>query len=181
VKDDEAEAKIQALDWEGLRNLWGKIQARDTPDWEPGMAFEYLVLRAFELDGAIIRWPYRVDLQGEFVEQIDGLVMAAGLHTMVESKDQRDPLAIAPIAKLRSQLMRRPSATIGMVFSTSDYTNPARVLASYLAGQTILLWYAREITLALGGEEIVSLLRAKYLGCIKNAISHTDTTDPEWP
>jgi hypothetical protein len=181
VKDSEAEAKIQALEWAGLRDLWGKIQARDTPDWEPGMAFEYLILRAFQLDGALVRWPYRVDLQGEIVEQIDGLIVAAGLHAMVESKDQKDPIAIAPIAKLRSQLMRRPSATIGMIFSTSDYTGPALVLASYLAGQTILLWYAREITLASTREEILPLLEAKYLGCVKNAISDTDTTNEEWP
>jgi Restriction endonuclease len=181
VKDSEAESKIQALDWAGLRDLWAKIQARDTPDWEPGMAFEYLVLRAFELDGALVQWPYEVDFQGVVVEQIDGLVVAAGLHAMVESKDQRERISIAPIAKLRNQLMRRPSATIGMVFSTSDYTYPAIVLASYLAGQTILLWLAREITLALEREEIVSLLEAKYLGCVKDAIPDPDTTKLEWP
>jgi Restriction endonuclease len=176
VKDIDAEARIQALDWAGLRDLWVKIQAGDTPDWDAGRAFEYLILRAFQLDGAVIRWPYRVDLHGEIVEQIDGVVVAAGLHAMVESKDQRDPVAIEPIAKLRNQLMRRPVATIGMVFSSSRYTAPALVLASYLAGQTILLWYAGEVSLALEKERIVPLLEAKYLGCVTDAVPDTDTT-----
>ena len=179
MTDFEAEAKIQALDWAGLRDLWAKIQVRDTPDWEPGRAFEYLILRTFQLDGAFVRWPYRVDLHGEMVEQIDGVVVAAGLHAMVESKDQKGPVAIEPIAKLRNQLTRRPSATIGMVFSTSDYTAPAVVLASYLAGQTILLWYSREISLALEREEIESLLRAKYLGCVTDAVPDFDVTKLE--
>ena len=181
MKDFEAEAKIQAMDWAGLRDLWGKIQDGDTPDWDAGRAFEYLILRAFQLDGALVRWPYHVNVQSHLVEQIDGVVVAAGLHAMVESKAQKDPVAIEPIAKLRNQLMRRPAATVGMVFSSSDYTTPAIVLASYLAGQTILLWYAREISLALEREKIIPLLRAKYLGCVMNAIPDTDTTDLEWP
>jgi hypothetical protein len=176
MKNFEAEAKIQTLDWAGLRDLWVKIQAGDTPDWDAGKAFEYLILRAFQLDGAVVRWPYRVDLHGEVVEQIDGLVVAAGLHALVESKDQQGAVAIEPIAKLRNQLMRRPVATIGMIFSTSSYTAPALVLATYLAGQTILLWFAGEISLALEKEKIIPLLEAKYLGCVSNAVPDTDTT-----
>jgi hypothetical protein len=179
VKDFEAEAKIRALDWAGLRDLWGKIQAGDTPDWDPGKAFEYLILRAFQLDGAKVRWPYQVALQGAVVEQIDGLVVAAGLHALVESKDLKETVAIEPIAKLRNQLMRRPVATIGMVFSTSGYTEPALILATYLAGQTILLWYADEIDFALQRQKIVPLLQAKYLGCVMNAVPDTDVTDLE--
>jgi hypothetical protein len=33
-----------------------------------------MVLRAFELDGAEVKWPYRVKLFGEEVEQIDGVI-----------------------------------------------------------------------------------------------------------
>jgi hypothetical protein len=69
-----------------LRELFAQIEARDTPGWEPGRAFEYLVLRLFELDGAIVRWPYEVDLHGHVVEQIDGAVKVAGLHGLLECK-----------------------------------------------------------------------------------------------
>jgi hypothetical protein len=49
----EYQAAIQKLDWDGLQNLWERIETRSTaPDWAAGKAFEYLVLRAFELDGA---------------------------------------------------------------------------------------------------------------------------------
>jgi hypothetical protein len=177
VKDFEAEAKIQKLDWAGLRDLWAKIQAGDTPDWDPGRAFEYLVVRAFQLDGAIVRWPYRAILHDAAVEQIDGVIVAAGIHALIECKDQREPVTIEPIAKLRNQLMRRPAATIGMVFISSSYTGPTLILARYLMGQTILLWNSREITLALEKEKIVPLLEAKYLACVKDGVPNADTTD----
>jgi hypothetical protein len=179
VKDFEAEARIQTLDWSGLRDLWVKIQAGDTPGWDPGKAFEYLVLRAFFLDGARVCWPYQVALQGEVVEQIDGVVVAGGLHALVESKDLKETVSIEPIAKLRNQLMRRPVAAIGMIFSTSGYTEPALILARYLSGQTILLWYEDEVDFALQRQKIVPLLHAKYLGCVMNAVPDTDVTDPE--
>jgi Restriction endonuclease len=179
VKDDQAEAKIQALGWAGLRDLWTRIQNRDTPDWDPGKAFEYLVLRIFQLDGAVVRWPYRVTLHGEHVEQIDGVVVAAGLHAMVESKDQNDPVAIEPIAKLRNQLMRRPVATIGMVFSRSGYTDPALTLASYLSGQTILLWQPMEVEFALRNERIVPYLEHKCLACVMDGTPDANITSPE--
>jgi Restriction endonuclease len=177
VKDFQAEAKIQALDWAGLRELWGKIQSGDTPDWDPGKAFEYLVVRAFQLDGAVIRWPYRAVLHGEVVEQIDGVVVAGGLHALIESKDLKDPVTIEPIAKLRNQLTRRPVATIGMVFISSSYTDPALILARYLMGQTILLWNSSEIAFTLEKEKIVALLQAKYLACVKDGVPDADTTD----
>jgi hypothetical protein len=181
VKDDEAEAKIQAMDWAGLRNLWMKIQARDTPDWDTGMAFEYLVLRIFQLDGAEVHWPYQAKLKGMNVEQIDGVVVAAGLHAMLESKDQKGPVAIEPIAKLRNQLMRRPVATIGMVFSSSGYTEPAIALATFLSGQTILLWQSEEIEFALEKQKILPFLRAKYLACVMDGTPDANITSLRVP
>lgn len=40
----EYEQKIMALGWEELRTLWNEIEQRNTPGWEAGKAFEYLVL-----------------------------------------------------------------------------------------------------------------------------------------
>lgn len=59
----EYREKIQALDLSDLQDLWKRIEARDTkPDWEPGKAFEYLILRAFELEGAAVTYPFSVTL-----------------------------------------------------------------------------------------------------------------------
>ncbi len=44
---EEYRTAIESVDWSGLRDLWGEIQERDTPGWDAGKAFEYLVLRAF--------------------------------------------------------------------------------------------------------------------------------------
>jgi hypothetical protein len=174
VKNAAYERQIQGFDWTGLRDLYARIVARDTPGWEPGRAFEYLIPRAFELDGARVRWPYEIELHGHIVEQIDGAVEAAGLYCLLECKDQVQPLAIAPVAKMRNQLSRRPAACVGLIFSMSGYTRPAQVLTGYLGTQTILLWHSQEIQLALETERIVPLLEAKYRLCMEEGIHDVD-------
>ncbi len=115
----EYEQKIAQYNAEALLALWQAIETGDTPEWGSGKAFEYLVLRAFQLEGAEIHWPYRVTIAGDEVEQIDGVVYTDGLACLIECKDQREPVNIAPVAKLRNQLLRRPGSTIGAVFSRS--------------------------------------------------------------
>lgn len=135
------EAMIQSLQWDDLRSLWQKIKQRNTPEWGSGKAFEYLVIRAFQLDGAQVRYSYSVRFgEGEEVEQIDGAVHYSGLSCLVESKDfdQRN-VNIEPIAKLRNQLLRRPASVVGLVFSCTGFTNPAIMLSRFLSPQTILL------------------------------------------
>ena len=63
---------------------------------------------------------------------------------------------------MRNQLQRRPAASVGMIFSMSGYTQPARVLVGYLGNQTILLWHPGEIRLAIDRQRIVPLLEFKY-------------------
>jgi hypothetical protein len=113
----EYESMIKSLQWDALRSLWDNIEKRNTPDWESGKAFEYLIIRAFELDGAEVRYPYNVRLFEEEIEQIDGAIHISEFSCLVESKDFADKkVDIAPIAKLRNQLLRRPTATVGLVF-----------------------------------------------------------------
>ncbi|MBI3272877.1 MAG: hypothetical protein HYZ53_28070 [Planctomycetes bacterium] len=100
--------------------------------WPPGKAFEYGILRVFELfGGEIVQWPFEVTVGPGVVEQIDGVVFDPDLRTyfLVESKQQAEPLNFEPIAKLRAQLERRPVSTMGLVFSPSGFTRPALVLA----------------------------------------------------
>jgi hypothetical protein len=176
VTNDDYEKKIKTYQWPALQSLYAEIVARTTPGWAAGNALEYLIVRAFELDGASVRWPYDTQIDGEVVEQIDGAVAVSGLHCLIECKDESKPLAIAPLAKMRNQLQRRPPATVGLIFSTSGYTNPAQILASYLGSQTILLWHPEEIELAVKKGRIVPLLEAKYRACVETGLHIANTT-----
>jgi hypothetical protein len=161
----EYRAKIAPCGWAELRTIWAGIQAGDTPGWEPGKAFEYLVLRAFELDGADVRWPYTVALFGEDVDQIDGALHCDGLSCLVESKDLREDVSLGPIAKLRYQLLRRPAGTIGLLFSSRGFTQPAVMLAHFALPQAILLWSGNEIDHGLTTESWARLLGRKFRAC----------------
>src|ERR1700704_4599431 len=96
----EREAQIKKLNWAGLQKLLAAIRSGEPPGWDKGEAFEYLVLRAFELDQAQVRYPYEVTLFDERAEEIDGAVHIPTLSALVESKDLGMNVAIGPIAKL---------------------------------------------------------------------------------
>jgi hypothetical protein len=164
----ELETKISTYKWRGLVRLWEEIESRTTSGWESGKALEYLVLRAFQLEGAEIKWPYQVNLVGETIEQIDGVVYSNNLACLIECKDQSEEVNIEPVAKLRNQLLRRPGSTIGIVFSRSGFTDPAVTLARFLAPQTILLWDGTEIEYALKKHAFRRGLDAKYRYCVEN-------------
>ncbi len=174
----EYEAMIQRLDWHGLRALWELIKNGNTPGWDGGKAFEYLVLQAFHLDDAVVRWPYGVSLYGqtEIVEEIDGSIRVGGLYSLVESKDEDGNIAIAPIAKLRNQLLRRPAGTFGMVFSSHGFTEPAIQLAHFALPQSILLWTGDQVEYALGHENICELCEMKYRMCVDYGMLDFDVT-----
>jgi hypothetical protein len=168
---EEYESKIKKLEWKGLQKLWKAIKSRDTTGWDSGKAFEYLILRAFELDEAQVRWPYPVTLFGEEIEQIDGSVFACGLYCLVEGKDEIENVAIAPIAKLRNQLLRRPAGTIGMLFSSGKFTEPAVHLAHFALPQAVLLWTGDEVEYILTKRNICESLELKYRACVDFGIS----------
>ncbi len=179
----QCEAMIQSLQWEDLRALWERIENRNTPEWGLGKAFEYLVIRAFQLDGADVKYSYRVRLFGEEVEQVDGVVYCSGLSCLVESKDFADRVNvdIAPIAKLRNQLLRRPANTLGLVFSRTGFTDPARHLSYFSLPQTILLWSGEEIEYALEQESICELLLLKYRVCVEDGLPDYDVRERDIP
>ena len=81
---------------------------------------------------------------------------------MVECKDQTEPVNFDPISKLRSRLMRRPSSTIGCVFSVSGFNAPAVYLTGHLSPQTILLWEEEEIGFVLQNGCIRESLLKKF-------------------
>lgn len=178
---EQYESIIASLQWDGLRALWDNIEKRNTPGWEQGKAFEYLVIRAFQLDGAEVKYPYRVQLFEEEVEQIDGAVYCSGLSYLVESKDFKTNVDVTPIAKLRNQLLRRPAGTVGLVFSRTGFTEAARHLSHFSLPQAILLWHGEEIKYVLENEIIGELLTLKYRVCVENGFPDYDIRERDIP
>ncbi len=176
----EYQTKIKAFTWEDLRGLWDAIQQQVTPGWEPGKALEYLILRTFQLERADVRWPYSVRLSGEEIEQIDGVIYSGDISCLIECKDhnakdlRKKNVNFEPIAKMRSQLLRRPASTIGCVFSSGDFTEPALILANFTFPQTILLWNAEEIDYCLSKRQFRLALQIKYRKCIELGIHDYD-------
>lgn len=176
---DEYVARARKLDEAGLRELWHAIKARDTPGWPAGKALEHLILRAFELDGAEVRWPYEVQLYDDVIEQIDGAIHVDGCSFLVETKDQVDVQNVEPLAKLRSQLLRRPAGTVGLVFSFSGFTSSAQILAGHMAPTTILLWHGAEIELAMRSRQVEPFrrgLRWKLRLAVEEGAAFSDLT-----
>jgi hypothetical protein len=173
----EYETKIRRLKWPGLIQLWEGIKSRNTPGWDAGKAFEYLVIRMFELDDAEVRWPYSVPLFGSAdAEQIDGSVRCGSLFCLVESKDEESKISIGPIAKLRNQLLRRPAGVIGLLFSSNAFTDPAVQLAYFTMPQAILLWTGDEVEFALSHKKIRAFLELKFRACVDEGLPEYNIT-----
>ncbi len=182
--DAQYVTRISGYDHSRLQELWEAIIVGDTPEWAPGKALEYLLLRAFQLEGADVSWPFRVALEeqgGETLEEIDGVVYTDGLACLVECKDRVERVNIEPIAKLRNQLLRRPGTALGIVVSRSGFTDPAVTLAQFTAPQTILLWDGSEVKHALGETCMRSALVKKYRFCVERGIPFYNITAEELP
>lgn len=200
------ELLIRSYNQEDLQRLWQALynrqavskEERDTldkslplADWKPGKAFEYLVLRLFELAGADIVWPYYVyagsagreatsKKRGHPIEQIDGAIYVDSLYCLVESKDWSasegmgpNRMNFEPIAKLRVQLQRRPTFVLGLVFSMSGFTHEAKQLLTMMLPQSILLWEGSEIDAIVNGQYsggMRSALKAKVRYAVEQAL-----------
>lgn len=162
--------RVRQLEWQDLRRLWREIESGTADGWPPGRALEHLVLRAFELDGAAVTWPYSVTLVNEVAEQIDGAVHVHGLSCIVECKDTAAPVNVETIAKLRNQLLNRPAAAIGLLFSRSGFTLPAMMLVRFVAPQTILLWDGNDIAYHLEHENFSAGLVQRYRHSVENGM-----------
>jgi hypothetical protein len=166
--------RVRQLEWQDLRLLWREIQSGTVDGWPPGRALEHLVLRAFELSGASVVWPYQVRVGDEVVEQIDGAVHVHGLSCIVECKDTASPLNIQSIAKLRNQLLSRPASAVGLLFSRSGFTLQAAMLGRFVAPQAILLWDGNDIAYHLEHEDFSAGLVKRHRHSIENGMMKYD-------
>ena len=175
---NEYERLIRQYDYKKLIKLWENVKKSEAiKGWGTGKAFEYLILRGFELEGGETRYSYSVTM-GEVVyseekrtiEQIDGAIYLEGLSFLVECKDQSEDIDIEAIAKLRNQLLRRPAGIIGVVFSRTAFTDSAVRLARFVSPQAILLVTGAEIDAALRGKYLCKGLVAKYRACVEKGM-----------
>jgi hypothetical protein len=175
----EYEAAIRKLKWPGLQKLWEDITSGKVDPWWPkGKAFEYLIVRMFELDEAQVTWPYSVDLfGGKAKEQIDGAARFAGLYWLIESKDEDDNIAVDPIAKLRNQMLRRPWGTIGLVFTSTKFTPSAVLMTHFALPQPLLLWTGAEVEYALRRMKICVFAQEKYRNCVEHGMVDFNITE----
>lgn len=159
--------------------FWLAIKDRETPGWPPGKAFEYLILRMFELSGAEVRYPFSVRMHDEVIEQLDGVVFWKSLSCLIECKDYSPGhwVDFSPIAKMRNQMLRRPASVIGSVFSTSGFTEPAIILADYTGPQTILLWEPNEVEFSLNNRDICKGLDAKFRAFVETGFASVNLND----
>ena len=156
---------IQSHDHDDLLDLHTN---RNRVPWNAGKALEYLIIRAFELEGCTVRYPYSVMLDETEVEQVDGVVYFEHYSIMIETKDWSTSVNIEPIAKIRNQLLRRLVNTIGLIFSQQGFTEPAATLARFTAPQTILLWDGKELTWALNEHKMRESFQKKYRSSIED-------------
>ncbi|MBB4637987.1 hypothetical protein [Longimicrobium terrae] len=132
--------------------LWRRIQSGERiAGWGRGKVFEYLVIRAFQLEGAVIRWPFQVSYPQRFgtMEQHDGFVYVRDRAFLIESKATAEAPGIEAVAKLRFRLEARPPGTMGLLFSVATFSEPTEVFTQFASPLNVLLWTGKDVDLAL--------------------------------
>ncbi len=149
------------------------------PGWPPGRALEYLVLRAFQLEGARVTWPYEVRNRDVLLEQVDGAVYCDGLTCLIETKAYAQPLDYLPVSRMKARLQRRPRTVIGAVFSLGEFTRATFLLAETLPPPDVLLWTGKDIAWALRRRAMRAGLRRKHRYAIEHGFPHLSLTKKE--
>jgi hypothetical protein len=166
---------IMAAQLAELVGYWDDIRGgKGVAGLAPGKGFELVVLRAFQREGAEISLPFEVKEDGMVVEQIDGAIHSEHLACLVEAKDTAKTVDFDAIAKLAVRLSRRPPTALGVVFSRSGFTAPAKIAARYSHPRSVLLWSGIEFDLALRGERLMDGPRLKYQRAVEFGIPDFD-------
>jgi hypothetical protein len=162
-----------------LQQLWSGIQSGNTPGWPKGKAFEYLVIRAFDVERVPVRYPYEVPGNNGTLEQIDGAVHLDFISFLIESKDfSKKKTNIEPVAKLDLRLQRRPSGTLGVLFSRNGLTDLALEIG---IPRNLLLWQGNEIDVAIRNPRMRDGLVIKYRHSIEDGVRDYNLLREGWP
>lgn len=173
-----------------LKRLWEKTQ-KDHSYWQPGKLLEYIVLRAFELEGAKVTYPYEITSGDNVVEQIDGAIHYNNMHALIECKHYTtEKINVEPLSKFRHYLSKRHSTVFGIVFSNTPFTEVAEWQIQFMAPQLIILWGKLDFECCLKGSEndkrFLDCLEKKYTMAIEQCdynyqyyVQYQD--EKEWP
>lgn len=157
--------------------------------WTPGTAFEYGILRAFELEigSTNVVYPFPVvapngsaDRKPGTIEQVDGVVYLPSLAALIESKDFEAHVDIEPIAKLRMRLECRPAGTLGIIFTRHGLTEPASYLLRHTHPKNILVWQGQEIDVAIRKKKLRAGLMAKYRHAVEYGLPDYNLQRESW-
>ncbi len=169
----DGEYVMAARKWtqDGLRRAWTLIGTGKMLDgWDPGKAFEHIILRQFEIEGATVVWPFPVVEHGQIIEQIDGVVCADGMPYLIEAKDWAKHVPHESVAKLASALGRRPPTTMGLIYARTGFTDAAKSLAQRSGPLRILMWEFEDIDAAIRVNGMLPLLRRKLKMAVEKAM-----------
>lgn len=202
MNDDEAYQEIQFYDRAALAKMWSiiknqpggpshpnpyrqengdVIEGKPTPQWNSGQAFEFFILRCFELDGAEVRYPYGeiAGLDG-ITQQTDGVIYSSRVPCLVESKDWVGNIGMKVFAKLKRRLIDRNSQMIGCIFSSRSSFKQNVFPLSFYAQESnlILLWNTNEIDyLISNGKSFLHAIDLKYRKALEQLVPYYDVTD----
>lgn len=155
--------RIQTYDWLKLERLWMKIKAGKNTRWNNGKALEYMLVRAFDLEGAEVVYPFNNDVLMAR-EQLDGFVFVRdiGAGFIIECKDWKENVSFDELAKLYGRLNYRTSSTYGLFLSKTGYTASAIEMMYIMQPHSILLWSSDDIDECFKKHKFLKALRYKY-------------------
>lgn len=179
-RGDVYRGRVSRLGTRELCRMYDVLCAGDNlPGWPPGRALEYLVLRAFQLEGAKVTWPYEVRHRDVLLEQVDGAVYCDGLTCLIETKAYAQPLDYLPVSRMKARLLRRPRTVLGAVFTLEGFTEAFVLLAETLPPPDVLLWSGKDIAWALRRRAMRTGLRRKHRYAIEHGFPHLPLTQKE--
>lgn len=153
---------VQGYDWIMLKKFWQKIK-NGTTGWSEGKALEYMLVRAFDLEGAEVVYPYN-NVVFNAQEQLDGFIFIKeiGVGFIIECKDWKNNVAFDELAKLHGRLTYRMASTYGLFLSRSGYSPSAIEMMYMLHPHRILLWSFDEIDECFKKHKFIKALKYKY-------------------
>lgn len=155
--------RIQTYDWAKLERLWEKVRDGKKTRWSDGKALEYLFIRAFELEGIDVEYPYCNKVE-KYEEQVDGYLSTRNpeVSFLVECKDWSNKVTFDELAKLNSRLSYRIPSVLGVFVSMSDYTPSAMELLFMMQPRRIILWSKNDINECFKHHKFTKALIHKY-------------------
>ena len=156
-------ATIRSYNWPKLKKLWSQIRLGNTPGWARGKALEYLLVRAFDLEGAEVVYPYNNSVSTA-QEQFDGYVVVKelGAGFLIECKDWKDKVSFDELAKLHGRLTYRMPSAYGIFLSKTGFTPSAVELMFMMHPHNILLWSFDEIDECFKNHKFMKALKYKF-------------------